>query len=88
MLGSKLCIKINIFFPLTYLVYNVSKYFILQPELVKPHSEIRESIWAFLFLIIAVHWILERRASGSSRDTMAPRPFATKSLGFSSNLGK
>jgi hypothetical protein len=78
-------IEIGIFFPLSYLVYNVSKYFILQPELIKPHSEIRESIWAFLFLIIAVHWMLERRASDSSRDIMAPRPFAKKSLGFSSN---
>jgi hypothetical protein len=62
-------IKIGVFFPLTYLAYNVLKYFILQPELVWPHSEIRESIWAFLFLIIAIHWMSERKASGSGKDT-------------------
>ena len=53
---------IGTFFLVTYLADKVFKWYILDPKFGWPRSEIRESVWAFLFLIIAIHWMVERRA--------------------------
>ena len=54
--------SIGTFFLVTYLVYKVFKWYILDPKFGWPLSEIKESVWAFLFLVIAIHWMVDRKA--------------------------
>ena len=51
-------IEIGIFFLITYLIFIIIKFY-FRDHVTIPHaaSEIRESIWAFLYVIIAVSWI-------------------------------
>lgn len=50
-------LEVGAFFIAAYLIDKIFKWFLLDEELLWPNQEIRENIWAFLYLVICIHWI-------------------------------
>ncbi len=50
-------LEVGGFFVAVYFIGKILRWFYLDEELLRFNHEVRENIWAFLYLVICIHWI-------------------------------
>jgi len=53
-------LEIGIIFVFSYLISKVIQFFLVDESLRYPNEEIRENIWAFLLLVVAIRWLMNQ----------------------------
>ncbi len=53
-------LEIGIIFVVSYLISKVVQLFLIDEDLRYPNEEIREHIWAFLLLVVAIRWLINQ----------------------------
>jgi len=58
-------LELGVLFTATYLVDKVTKLFLARPDMTYVNEEIREHIWAFLFLLLVIRWAARELQAGN-----------------------